>query len=364
MKRPFREALINAFDQAGLARVLTFHCDRHLYRISSEKVGFEWNVDEVINDAVRNGWLEKLAQGALAENKRHTGLKATVPHLLVGVKVEGKSYYQSRDPYEEIKPTKSFDPKIEPETILIPAGPFLMGRMGGVGVAEYETPQHEVILPDFRIGRFPVTQRLYERFIRENKKHDPPNNWFNCKPPNGLENHPVSSVTWKDAMEYCRWLSKKTGRHYRLPSEAEWEKAASWVSAEDGGAGEKRLYPWNNEWLDGRCNVAGEGTTLVTKYPDGASAYGVLDLLGNVQEWTRSAWGNDTRRPEFGYDYDPDEDGRELQNVEDLPPQMRVIHRGGSYRSKPGRIGNTRRGHAAPTSRITWGGFRVVIALE
>lgn len=94
IKRSFREALLTAFNQAGLALVLAYHCDRRLDHISSEKVDFEKNVDDVISDAVRNGWLEALAQGALAENETHTGLQATVPQILQGVADEGKAYYQ------------------------------------------------------------------------------------------------------------------------------------------------------------------------------------------------------------------------------------------------------------------------------
>jgi hypothetical protein len=94
IKRPFREALIAAFNRDRLAIVLQYHCDRRLDRITSKSEGFEKNVDDVIEDAVRNGWLEKLAQGALAENELHTALKATVPSILDGVAAEGIAYYQ------------------------------------------------------------------------------------------------------------------------------------------------------------------------------------------------------------------------------------------------------------------------------
>lgn len=94
IKRPFREALIAAFNRERLAIVLQYHCDRRLDRITSKSEGFEKNVDDVIEDAVRNGWLEKLAQGALTENELHTGLKATVPPILDGVDAEGIAYYQ------------------------------------------------------------------------------------------------------------------------------------------------------------------------------------------------------------------------------------------------------------------------------
>ena len=72
----------------------------------------------------------------------------------------------------------------------------------------------------------------------------------------------------------------------------------------------KRHYPWGDEWVEGRCNVAGEGTTKVTAFEDGASAYGALDMLGNVQEWTRSAWGSNPNTPEFTYEAYDAEDGR------------------------------------------------------
>ncbi|MFN2107591.1 MAG: effector-associated domain EAD1-containing protein [Candidatus Promineifilaceae bacterium] len=94
IRRPFREALISGFNWNSLSLVLRYHCDRRLDRITAQSAGFDSNVDEVIEDAVRNGWLEKLAQGALDENERHSGLNATVPLILAGVEAEGKTFYQ------------------------------------------------------------------------------------------------------------------------------------------------------------------------------------------------------------------------------------------------------------------------------
>lgn len=94
IKRPFREALISGFDWNSLARVLQFHCDRRLDRITSKSEGFDRIVDNVIADAVRNGWLEKLAQGALEENETHGDLETTVLHIVAGVESEGNDYYQ------------------------------------------------------------------------------------------------------------------------------------------------------------------------------------------------------------------------------------------------------------------------------
>ena len=105
------------------------------------------------------------------------------------------------------------------------------------------------------------------------------------------------NVSWDDAVDFCRWLSEATHRSFRLPSEAEWEKAAR---GSDG-----RIYPWGNQAPDEkRCNFGTKvgDTTPVGKYPDGASPCGALDMAGNVWEWTGSIY-----KP---YPYAPD-DGRE-----------------------------------------------------
>jgi formylglycine-generating enzyme required for sulfatase activity len=93
--------------------------------------------------------------------------------------------------------------------------------------------------------------------------------------------------SWLDAIAYCGWLSEVTGKAYGLPSEAEWEKRARGT---DG-----RIYPWGNRWDATRCNSqkGRQGnTTPVAAYPEGASPYGLLDMVGNVWEWIRSVWGH------------------------------------------------------------------------
>lgn len=114
IKRPFRDALIDAFNWHGLAIVLTYHCDRRLDRITSENEGFDKNVDDVIVDAVQTGWLENLAKGALAENEKHTGLQATVPLILQGVEREGKAYYQKTVDVPVFEPRSRARPQLEP----------------------------------------------------------------------------------------------------------------------------------------------------------------------------------------------------------------------------------------------------------
>ena len=87
-------------------------------------------------------------------------------------------------------------------------------------------------------------------------------------------------------------------------------------------------------------------------------------MLGNVEEWTRTAWGSNPTEAQFTYeDYDA-YDGRDVEGVEGLGAQMRVIYRGGSYRSKPEDVSTTQRGNSAPSSKIAWRGFRVVLLVK
>ena len=163
--------------------------------------------------------------------------------------------------------------------------------------------------------------REYAAFLKDRKTHPAPHGWFNREPPPDRLDHPVTDVSWHDALAYCVWLSdpKQTGRRYTLPSEAEWERA---------------------------CGQSG-----------------VEDLLGAVQQWTRSLWGTQPQQPEYGYPYDPS-DGREIADAAKLPAQARLVHRGGSFKSQPAELRCTARGNALPDSKIAWRGLRVVMHLE
>lgn len=242
----------------------------------------------------------------------------------------------------------------EPETVAVPAGAFLMGSPTGTGVPDDEQPQHTVELDYFRIGRYPITNREYAAFIKAQPEWPAPVKvgWFLREPPADLLDHPVVGVTWYDALAYCRWLSEETGKNYRLPSEAEWEKAARGL--------EGLLYPWGNEWLDGYCNAGSDHLTPVDAYPAGVSPYGCYDLLGNVQEWTTTLWGDDRQRPGYAYPYQTT-DGRE--NLADDPhrPRLRRIHRGGSFKDAPAALRCAARDHDRPTSANMARGFRIVL---
>jgi formylglycine-generating enzyme required for sulfatase activity len=232
----------------------------------------------------------------------------------------------------------------EPEMILIPAGEFLMGSdpQKDKEAYEWEQPQHSVYLPDYSMAKTPVTNAQYAAFL-EATDHERPEHWKGRKPPKGKEDHPVVNVSWYDAVAYCNWLTEVTGKSYRLPSEAEWEKGARGT--------EGWIYPWGNEWDPERCNSREGGpgdTTPVGTYPQGASPYGLLDMAGNVWEWCHSR--------NKSYPYNP-KDGREDPEASDL----RVL-RGGSFDDYERDVRCAARSRNAPNGRYRSRGFRVCVA--
>lgn len=166
------------------------------------------------------------------------------------------------------------------EWVRIPAGEFLMGSHveQDVHMFEDEAPQFTLYLDEYQISRYPVTNAQYKKFMIATG-HDAPPHWSDGEIPAGEEHHPAVNVSWHDTLAFCEWAG------VRLPTEAEWEKAARGA---DG-----RLYPWGNQPPDPtRCNFdLFVGMTVpVGSYPAGASPYGVCDMAGNVWEWTASVW--------------------------------------------------------------------------
>ncbi|HID61327.1 MAG TPA: formylglycine-generating enzyme family protein [Anaerolineae bacterium] len=167
-------------------------------------------------------------------------------------------------------------PTVEDIMVEIPAGPFTMGSDTG---EPDEAPAHEVDLPSFEIDQFEVTNANFAQFVEatgyqtDAEKEGRSKSWRDAA--EGKDNHPVVYVSWNDAVAYCEWLGK------RLPTEAEWEKAARGT---DG-----RMYPWGDEWDPSKANVKEtglRGTAVVGSFGAGASPYGVEDMAGNVWEWT------------------------------------------------------------------------------
>jgi len=166
--------------------------------------------------------------------------------------------------------------------VRIPSGRFLMGSdlVKDFNARQNEQPQHLVYLSEYFISKYPITNAQYASFLH-NTTHPPPKHWRNGRIPNQKENHPVVNISWEDALSFCKWLSNSTRKSFRLPTEAEWEKA--------GRGTDGSLYPWGDEWNVTRCNSRSSklnDTTPVGQYsPSSDSIYGVADMSGNVWEW-------------------------------------------------------------------------------
>jgi formylglycine-generating enzyme len=191
---------------------------------------------------------------------------------------------------------------VYPQVARIPAGEFTMGADDG---EEDERPAHRVYLDEFCIGVYPVTNDQYAAFVRDAKHRLPavrqlprivtqdqeqgfrdlaaPYVWRAGDPPNDRGKHPVTLITVDDALAYCEWLARMTGLSVRLPTEAEWERAAR------GGVDGVR-YPWGDELDPALANYLAEpgakqhrGTRAVGTYPP--NSYNLFDVIGNVWEW-------------------------------------------------------------------------------
>jgi formylglycine-generating enzyme required for sulfatase activity len=233
----------------------------------------------------------------------------------------------------------------EMEFVEVSAGNFLMGSSGyDLRAHEDEKPQHIVNIPyDYYIARFPVTNRQYAAYVQAKGIMHPIRDW------GAKGDHPVTNVSWKDAIAYCQWLNDflrnelPSGLVLRLPSEAEWEKAARGT--------EGLIYPWGNTFDKNKCNIDEGGkndTTTVGVYsPQGDSPYGVADMSGNVWEWAHSLFER--------YPYAAD-DGREDENV-----SGDHVQRGGSFIGGDQLARTTSRYRGNPRF-LDFVGFRVVVA--
>lgn len=256
-----------------------------------------------------------------------------------------------------------------PELALIPSGEFVMGSEDA---DEDERPAHTVQLDDFMIGVQPVTNAEYARFVHATGWRAPaiyelplvvtaggaererafraagqPYVWLDSTPPLERLDHPVTLVRWNDAVAYCAWLSDSTGRDFRLPTEAEWEKAAR------GGVDGKR-YPWGDRldrnmanFLADPSQKGAQGTTRCRTYP--SNGYGLFDMSGNVWEWVK-----DWYDPAYYFSSPPRHPTGPREGT------LRVL-RGGSWLSADVRMLSVSHRHQVPPDTYSYGiGFRVV----
>ena len=294
----------------------------------------------------------------------------------------------------------------------VPAGPFQMGD-------GRERHLNEALSYDYWIAQYPVTVAQFQAFVEADGYQDTrywqeareagvwregrvksrfgdeswDESWaapYDWGTPFNLPNHPVVGVTWYEALAFARWLTEvwRTAgwlgpeSTVRLPSEAEWEKAVRggmevperpWSAAIKQLRARKpmgelvpnsnpvRRYPWGDEPVPDWANYDDTGvgaTSTAGCFPGGASPYGVLDMSGNVWEWTRSLWGKDPIRPEFKYPYDLD-DGREDESADD---DVARVLRGGAFNHSAYSVRCAFRYRFNPDLGYSSCGFRVVVS--
>jgi formylglycine-generating enzyme required for sulfatase activity len=269
----------------------------------------------------------------------------------------------------------------------IPAGEFLMGSKPDDPLAwDDEKPQHVFeITYDYWVARLPVTQADFRVFVdasghftraeqegwcwvwlSETMQWEKVegaswrNPWGPSDNPDNLDTFPVVQVCWYDALAYCDWLNQAythdlgADYRFRLPSEAEWEKAAR---GPDGCQ-----YPWGNEFAPGLCNSLEDGNRCLVPVgnysPGGDNPLGLADMSGNIWEWTTTLWGSDRDKATFIYPYNP-QDGR--QDLRAGQEHYRII-RGGSYKNDYKAVRTTCRDIDPPHYALSNLGFRVFLA--
>jgi formylglycine-generating enzyme required for sulfatase activity len=253
------------------------------------------------------------------------------------------------------------DPRIKADNmVLVKGGKFMRGSSEDDADADSdEKPQRKIYLDDFMIGKYQVTNEEFKEFIddggydkeefwakegwqwREENRIYEPEYWHDRKW--NAANFPVVGISWYEAEAYANWLSETTGHQYRLPTEAEWEKAAR------GTDGFK--YPWGDEFDKNLCNSDESGlnrTSPVGIFSKGKSPYGCFDMAGNVWEWC-SDWYNDNY-----YANSPD------RNPEGPPDGADRIGRGGGWLSDTGECRSALRDRRAPRVRYSDLGFRIL----
>jgi formylglycine-generating enzyme required for sulfatase activity len=281
-----------------------------------------------------------------------------------------------------------------PEFIAIPGGRFWMGS-GEAEVAQLraetgrdyfanEAPRHQVELDAFAMARYPTTNAMFACFIEAGGYADerwwPEAKGVEVWRPDGTvkdwfggvrsqpavwgdlrlnsPSQPVVGVTWYEATAYCRWLTATLadGFLYRLPTEAEWERAARGPGSASPSKGEGRRgsrYPWGDEWTEGWCNSSELGLERSTPagiFPQGASAEGVLDLSGNIWEWCGDWYQEDAYRKRAG---------RVPHNPAGSQRGNYRVLRGGSWYNDLNLVRCASRSWGDPGGRIDHVGFRV-----
>ncbi|MDA5192909.1 formylglycine-generating enzyme family protein [Govanella unica] len=263
-----------------------------------------------------------------------------------------------------------------PEMVTIPAGNFVMGRDGGEE-GRYEGPAHAVTVASFALGRTEITNAQFAAFVKATGHQTLPGCQVYPKPTDGSDlkygwrdpgygrapkpTEPVACVSWKDAQIYVAWLAKKTGKAYRLPTEAEWEYAARagsttafhWGDNADEGCTYANMYDKSGlvngfKWAAAQCDSGFAKVAPVASLKP--NAFGLYDMLGNVWEWV-----SDCYVVPYG--------STSSASVEVEGPCDRRSVRGGSWITRPDRNSVTFRGRDPEDTRFSMFGFRVALDL-
>lgn len=212
---------------------------------------------------------------------------------------------------------------ILPPTCAVPAGSFTMGSDKALDPQAYddECPQYDIYVDACQIGTFPLTVAEYGYAVKAGAVPAPPDDGITWAKQQERPDHPVVNVSWLNVTAYAAWLARTTGQPWRLPTEAEWEKAARWDAK--ATPPHARIYPRGDQWDKAKANTMESGedaTTPVGKYMDkgDSSPCGAHDMAGNVWEWTSSIWQDH-----------PPYDARKCDNASDTSSE-RVL-RGGSW---------------------------------
>lgn len=236
--------------------------------------------------------------------------------------------------------------------IWIPGGEFLMGCPDGEDGYDHEKPQHPVRVPSFAMGQYPVTQaqwRAVAQLPQQQRKLEPDPANFKGR------DRPVEQVSWDDATEFCARLAARTGRAYRLPTEAEWEyacRAGTTTPFHFGETLSPEVANYDCSETYGERGIKGEPigqTTPVDRYAI-ANRFGLSDLHGNVWEWCQDDWHNSyAGAPEDGSAWLDSDDGNSAKVI-----------RGGSWRHVPRGCRSAYRDGPSCDGRNPYLGFRVV----
>ena len=210
----------------------------------------------------------------------------------------------------------------------IPGGSFLMGsNPNDPDKREVELPQHEVTISPFFMGVYPITQRQYKAVMKNNPSY------FKAA------NRPVENVSWDDAVEFCRRLSKRECKSYRLPSEAEWEYACR--------AGTNTRHYFGDIVIEGKINNLRESTSKVGSFH--SNNFGLYDMIGNVWEWCEDYWHDDYENAPI--------DGSAW--ITDPPLLKKRVMRGGSWVSNEYNCRSASRITDWPEAKYNCLGFRI-----